>query len=112
ETSHYLQAADLIVLPYRDGVSLRRGTLMAALAHGRPIVTTRPEMAAPQLSHAQNIWLVARDDARALAAAIDKLRQDATLRAKLASGAKRLSDAFSWEGIAARTVGFYETLDR
>lgn len=112
ETSTYLQAADLIVLPYRDGVSLRRGTLMAALAHGRPIVSTQPETAAPQLNHGENVWLVARDDVQALAAAIGKLRLDAALREKLSNGAKRISDAFSWEDIAARTVEFYETLDR
>ena len=35
-----LVAADLMVMPYQDGVSLRRGTLMAILAHGRPLLTT------------------------------------------------------------------------
>ncbi|MCL4545386.1 MAG: glycosyltransferase family 4 protein, partial [Chloroflexi bacterium] len=37
-----LLAADLVVLPYREGYSLRRGTLLAALAHGCAIVTTEP----------------------------------------------------------------------
>ncbi|MCA9970558.1 MAG: glycosyltransferase family 4 protein, partial [Anaerolineales bacterium] len=40
--STFLHAADVMVMPYRDGVSLRRGTLMAALAHGRPLITTQP----------------------------------------------------------------------
>lgn len=109
-TSYYLQAADLIVLPYRDGASLRRGTLMAALAHGKPVVTTQPQTSAPKLSHGENIWLVEPDDPEALAAAIDVVSKDSALRAKLADGAKRLSREFSWAGIAARTVSFYEEL--
>lgn len=112
ETSHFLQAADLMVLPYRDGASLRRGTLMAGLAHGKAVVSTQPDPAAPQLRHGENIWLAERDDARALAAAIENVGRDAALRAKLADGAKRLSQEFGWESIAARTVSFYESLER
>ncbi len=41
-SAHFL-AADVCVLPYRNGASYRRGTLMAALAHGMAIVTTRAE---------------------------------------------------------------------
>jgi glycosyltransferase involved in cell wall biosynthesis len=55
EVSAYLHAADLMVMPYKDGVSLRRGTLMAALAHGRPIITTEPAVSIPELCHGENI---------------------------------------------------------
>ena len=48
-TAHFL-ASDVTALPYLDGVSLRRGTLMAALAHGRAIVTTEPEVPEPSQS--------------------------------------------------------------
>ena len=65
--SAHLAAADLMVMPYRDGVSLRRGTLMAVLAHGRPLLTTAPVATAPaalapELRHGENVWLVPPDD--------------------------------------------------
>ncbi len=40
EASRALQALDLLLLPFVDGVSERRSTFMAGLAHGVPVLTT------------------------------------------------------------------------
>jgi glycosyltransferase involved in cell wall biosynthesis len=110
-TSVCLQAADLMVMPYRDGVSLRRGTLMAALAHGRPLISTQPLTAVPELVHGRNIWLTPIDDAAALTAAIQTAQANPALRQELGAAAADLSRQFSWDNIAAQTLAFFQTAD-
>jgi glycosyltransferase involved in cell wall biosynthesis len=105
--STYLTAADLMVMPYRDGVSLRRGTLMAVLAHGRPLITTAPAESSPEFRHGENMWLVKPDDPAGLVEAITSLTADAELRARLGQGALELAASFGWDAIAARTADFY-----
>lgn len=108
--SAHLHAADLMVMPYRDGVSLRRGTLMATLAHGRPLITTAPTILTPELVHGQNVWFVPTDDVPALVEAIQTVTADPTLRARLGEGAAQVAGLFSWEKIAAQTTAFFTKL--
>ncbi|MCP4361081.1 MAG: glycosyltransferase family 4 protein [Chloroflexi bacterium] len=108
--SAYLNAADLMVMPYRDGSSLRRGTLMAALAHGRPLISTTPTTSTPELEHGRNVWFVPVDDVSALAAAIQTVLADADLRTHLGQGAAQVADLFTWDKIAGDTAVFYERL--
>ncbi len=110
EVSKYLCACDLMVLPYKDGASLRRGTLMAALAHGCPIITTRPTSAVDQLVHGENVWMTRVNDPEELAEAIVNLAADADLRTKLSTGAKKTSVQFGWPDIAAKTESFFEEI--
>ena len=105
--SAYFYASDLTALPYLDGVSLRRGTLMAALAHGRAIVTTTPQSAAPELDGV--VETVPAGDASALAEAILRLWRDADRRRTLEAAALKASRHFGWESIARRTLDFYAT---
>ncbi len=108
--SVYLKTADLMVMPYRDGVSLRRGTLMAVLAHGRPLITTAPVTPTPELIHAQNVWLVPPDQPDALAQAIQTVLSDKALRTKLGTGATAVADLFTWDKIAQKTAAFFKVL--
>lgn len=110
--SAHLQASDMLVMPYRDGASLRRGTLMAALAHGCPLITTTPTAPTPQLVSGENCCLVPVGEVGALATAVQTLANDAALRQKLGQGAAELAEQFSWQKIAAETAQFYQLLLR
>lgn len=110
QVSAYLRAVDLMVMPYRDGASLRRGTLMAALAHGRALITTYPAVPTPELVHGENVWFVPVDDVPALVTAVQTLLASPALMAKLGSGAVQTADLFSWDKIAARTFEFFASL--
>lgn len=104
QVSAAFAAADLCVLPYRDGISFRRGSLMAALAHGLPIVSTYPQMPLAEIEHGGNVWLVEAGKALALAEAVARLADDAALRQRLSQGARMLARRFDWDAIAAETL--------
>ncbi len=112
EVSANFWAADLCVLPFRDGASFLHGTFHAALAHGMAIVTTRPRAALPELVDGENIMLAPPGDAAALAAAIRRLAADAALRQKIGAGARVLAEQFGWRRIAADTLELYRKIEK
>jgi glycosyltransferase involved in cell wall biosynthesis len=111
EVSAWLLSADVAILPYRDGVSFRRGSFMAMLAHGLPVVTTEPEVPHRELKHRENVVLVPRGDARAVADAVAELCRSPELRARISAGAKALSGLFSWDRIARMHLEAYQALE-
>lgn len=110
QVSANLFAADICVLPYRDGASYRRGSFMAALAHGLPIVSTQPRVHIETLVDGDTILLVPADDPLATASAVERLASNPELRAHLAQGALELARAFTWDSIAAQTAQVYAEL--
>ncbi len=102
-------ACDVVALPYRDGASLRRGTLQAALVHGAAIVTTRPRVD-QGADFADAMYLVPAGDATALARGIATLLDMPDLRRRLQARARVLSEQFSWEKIAASHDRVYQSV--
>ena len=97
-------ATDVCALPYVEGASLRHGTFMAALAHGRAIVTTQPLVPLDELRDGENVLLVPPNDADVLAEGIRRVMADSALRARLERGAAELAQQFTWDRIAVRTA--------
>jgi glycosyltransferase involved in cell wall biosynthesis len=99
-----LLATDVCVLPYRDGVSFRRGTLHACLVHGRAIVTTHPAVSLSETKDGENMLLVGPQSPEQLAQAVTRLASDRALRERLETGAAALAAEFTWERIAQQTA--------
>jgi len=104
EVSAALIGADIAVLPYRDGISFRRGSLHAALAHGCAIVSTVPRVAIPELRDEGNVLLVQPEEPEAVCTAALRMEADEPMRRRIGKGARELAATFTWEHIAQRTV--------
>jgi glycosyltransferase involved in cell wall biosynthesis len=110
DVSGWLLAADAVALPFRDGASYRRGSLLAALSHGCAIISTTPLAARgdePVIEAGRHLLAVAPGDSRALAEAIRRLAAEPKLAATLGSNAQQLAEHFAWEEIARRHLALY-----
>ena len=58
EVAACFNAVDLIALPFTDGASYRRSSLIAAIHQGCAILTTEPAVDIGAFRHARNLWLV------------------------------------------------------
>ncbi|MCB9435884.1 MAG: glycosyltransferase family 4 protein [Anaerolineales bacterium] len=106
EVSAYLMACDVVALPFKDGVSFRRGTLMAALAHGCPIVTTLPTQPIPELVDGGALRMVEANNPQQLCDVLWELARDSAQRQRLGQAAAYLSQQFRWETIASEVSAF------
>lgn len=108
EVAADLNACDVLVLPFLDGASLRRGTLMAGLANGCAIVTTTPQTPLPELVDGQDLLFASAGNVAALAAAVQRIANDPALAATLRNNARARSHLFTWPEIARAHLTLYE----
>ena len=107
EVAADFNAIDVLVMPYEDGMSLRRSTLTAALANGCAIVTTHPQAPTPELAPDSDLLLVPPRDPLATAAAVTRIAENARLAENLRANARRAARQFRWDVIAARHLAIY-----
>ncbi len=100
--SAYLLASDCVALPFRDGASLRRGSLLAALAHGCAVITTTPSdaSAATLLTEGQGVLFTPVDDRAALGAALRRVAGDPHVRRGLGEAGRAAVTGLGWPEIA------------
>ena len=107
EVAADFNAIDVLLMPYEDGMSMRRSTLTAALANGCAIVTTHPQDPTPELRADSDLILVPPRDPSAAAEAVRRIAEDPRLAEKLRVNAGKAARQFSWEVIAARHLEMY-----
>jgi glycosyltransferase involved in cell wall biosynthesis len=110
EVSLRLRASDLLLLSFADGISTRRGTLMAGLAHGLPIVGLRGVSTdAVLLRHPEAFVLTPVGDHEAFAKAVLALAGDRERMAATGQAAGALyREQFDWPVIADRMLALLE----
>lgn len=107
DVSAYLSVADAVVMPFRDGASFRRGSLMAAIHHACPIITTEPNITIPEFENGL-LFLIPPDDSPALAKAINELRESPIRREILQNHVRALQERFNWDAIAFETIHLFQ----
>jgi hypothetical protein len=90
--SHHVSACDVMMQPYPDGVSSRRTSVMVALSHGRPVVTTAGALT-ESLWHDGAVVLCEAGDGEALAGVCVSLARRPSEATHLGAAGKALYDA-------------------
>ena len=107
EVSRRLAAIDIFLATYSDGVSTRRGAMMAALQHGLAVVGTLGHHTDAELSaaHGEALWLVPINDPKAFDAAVVRLAEDEGARSALGRRGRQLFDRrYAWPAIARQML--------
>jgi glycosyltransferase involved in cell wall biosynthesis len=81
-----------MIQPFIDGVSSRRTSVMAALAHGLPIVTTTGPLTESLWEEKGAVLLAPSDDVNAQAKATEQLLTNAEQRRELGLAALKFYD--------------------
>jgi glycosyltransferase involved in cell wall biosynthesis len=101
-----LSAADLFLSPRTDGVSTRRGTLMAAMQHGLPILGTHGYLTdAVLLEERSGLRLTPADDPDAFVREAVGLASDPEARKSMGAAARTLYESeFDWPVTVRRVL--------
>ncbi|MBI4324854.1 MAG: glycosyltransferase family 4 protein [Chloroflexi bacterium] len=103
QVSAALQAADVLALPFIDGVSERRTSFMAGLNHGCAIVTTVGHNTGPILRQADFFAVPTKPERGAFAARVAGLLGDEAQRFQLGRRAQTAYErSYSWPVLISR----------
>jgi len=108
EISLNLSSLDIYVMTDIRGASARKSSLMSALAHGLPIVSSRGKDTTPDF--VDNMILLDKDDTYGFVRHIERLIRAPEKRRSLGySAGKLFEQRYSWEEIARQTMEVYRS---
>jgi len=108
QLSAHLSACDLMIQPFPDGVSSRRTSLMAPLAHAVPLVTTSGQSTEPLWLETEAVRIVPASATDAFVAEACRLLSDPQLRKGASMAATSLyEEHFAIEKIAETLCGSF-----
>jgi glycosyltransferase involved in cell wall biosynthesis len=103
-----------VLLFVRGGISSRRGSAIAGIACGLPVIASESSETAPPITEAGVILLPPREDSgvyqQKMNEALLRVLSDSALRGELAAKSRMAyQDHFSWHAIAARFAAVLES---
>jgi len=110
QTSEHLAGADIGVLPFNHGVTLKSGSLLALMGHALPVVATLAPEPDLELANHPGVRSIPPKDVEALAKELNYLFENPELRKQLGYAGKAFSQKFSWSAIAQAHVSIYNAV--
>lgn len=111
DISLVFQASSMAVLPFVDGATERRGSLLSALQHGLPVVTTQGPFTPSLFRDGVNMSVVDTLEPGEIADRMRRLLDEPEYADTLRRGALDVAAGFEWSSIAESTIEVYrETL--
>lgn len=103
--SEQLSMTDIFLMPHWSGLSAKRGTLMAAMEHGLPVVGTRGYMTDMLWRNIDGVICVEQSDVIEFTSAVRNLALDSERRRKLGiSNQKDFYSKFTWKHILEKFI--------
>ncbi|MBO3462661.1 glycosyltransferase [Aetokthonos hydrillicola Thurmond2011] len=105
--SEYLTGADIGVLPFNHGLTIKSGSLLTLLAHSLPVIGTQHHIPLP---NEMRVQLVPPRDIDALVEAFCQLLSRRDEWICLGEAARAFVEKFSWSSIARSHLEIYQTI--
>lgn len=99
---------NIACLPYPEGATYKRSTLLEVLTSGVAVITTQTKKTRKDLIHGKNVYLVPPNNPIAISEAIVELYKNEMLLNTISKEGQKLAMNFTWSRIAEMTKKIYE----